>query len=294
MYDARSSSVDNANLIFGIVTVVVVGIAFAVAWFGTGWLSSDSSAGSSLPVQVNVSGESPLAQAFPSRDEQRLLGALAQLDAEEYSVLEMGIVKARNREAEIEVLSESIGRAMIENVEHLARISSTDINRMLESASRALNAAHRSGNALCMGSTYADFEHLGPRQAEREAKRLIEKAGLTMETAHAIAVSFQADLLEMTVRARSNPQRHGKLTPQDEAAFQTLMISFMSDPAFVDLAMAGSQENALASMNFCEMGAKVLREVRALPDGTKARAWASIFDLPEVREGLREAKNYAF
>ena len=135
---------------------------------------------------------------------------------------------------------------------------------------------------------------MNPQRAEREAKRLLERSGFDMESAHAMAVSFQADFVEMTLRARANPQRHGKLTPQDEAAFQGLLMSFMTDPAFMSMAMADNQKDALAKLNVCELGAKVIREVRKLPDGTKARAWASVFDMPEVRQGLREAKNFSF
>lgn len=281
-------------MIFGVATLVVVGLTFAAAWFGTGLLGSKPGAAGPLPVAAAISGDSPLAQAFSSPDEQRLLRAFSQLDSKGFSQLEASIANAGGREAQIEALGEAVTMSLLNNAEHLARVSAADINALLNSAGRALNAAQASNNALCLGSTYAQLEGMNPSRAEREIKRLMERSGYTVETAHAMAISFQADFVEMTLRARANPQRHGKLTPQDEAAFQGLLMSFMTDPDFMSMAMADSQEAAMKDMNVCEMGAKVIREVRKLPDGTKARAWASVFDMPEVRQGLREAKNFSF
>ncbi|MEL6567970.1 MAG: hypothetical protein AAFQ22_06090 [Pseudomonadota bacterium] len=294
MYDARSSTGDKSDMIFGVATLVVVGVAFAAAWFGTGLFKSDAPSGAALPVAATMSGDSPLAQAFSEPNEQRLLRAYSQLDPKGYAQLETRIGATNSREKQIEALGEAVGLSILNNAEHLARVSASDINGMLDTATQALNAARSSNNQLCLGSTYTHLEGMSPARAQREAERLLEKAGFNVESAHAMAVSFQADFLEMAVRAKSNPQRHGKLTPQDEAAFQNLMMSFMTDPAFLSVAMADSQEAAMANLNLCEMGVKVLREVRQLPDGTKARAWASVFDMPEVRQGLREAKNFAF
>jgi hypothetical protein len=298
MYDARSSTGDSSNIVFGVVTLVVVGLAFALAWFGTGILGgtgggNGNGKGALAPV-AEFSPDSPLSLAFATPDEQRLLQSLSQLDAEAYSELEAQIANVSGREAQIETLGQTVGVVLVNNAEHLAHISAADINNMLDSAGRALNAARASNNELCLGSTYSRLEDMNPRRAERELKRLLERSGFDMESAHAMAVSFQADFLEMTARARANPVRHGKLTPQDEAAFQGLLMSFMTDPAFMGLAMANDPQEAMAKLNVCEIGAKVVREVRQLPDGTKARAWASVFDMPEVRQGLREAKNFSF
>ncbi|MEO0786632.1 MAG: hypothetical protein AAFY10_13120, partial [Pseudomonadota bacterium] len=297
MYDARSSTGDNANIVFGVVTLVVVGLAFALAWFGSGLLGGNGSGGSGKLAAANpveIASDSPLLQAFPSADEQRLLSALASLDKNRYAELEADIAKARGRDKQIELLGEATGRALLDNADHLAHVSAADLNGMLDAATSALTKVKANSRELCLGSTYSDFEHLSPRQAQREAERLMQRAGFDKESAHAMGVAMQADLLEMTLRARANPQRHGKLTSQDEAAFESLLMSFMTDPAFMRIAMADNQQQAMANLNVCDMGLKVLREVRRLPDGTKARAWASVFDMPEFRRGLRQAKNFSF
>ncbi|MEM1151226.1 MAG: hypothetical protein AAGI03_11825, partial [Pseudomonadota bacterium] len=138
MYDARSSTGDKGDLIFGVATLVVVGVAFVAAWFGAGLLNGDTDASQPLPVAANVSGETALAQAFPSADEQRLLRAFSQLDATRFAALESSIASAGDREAQIEALGEAVGFSLLDNAQHLARVSAADINAMLDSAGRAL------------------------------------------------------------------------------------------------------------------------------------------------------------
>ncbi|MEM1106503.1 MAG: hypothetical protein AAGH87_08940 [Pseudomonadota bacterium] len=295
MYDARNSTGDRANLVFGVATLVVVSLAFALAWFAGGAVSGDGRGAGAAPISsFSPDDGSALAAAFTSPEEARLLSAMGRLDPAVLGDLEARIAATGAREDHIEILRETTGRLLIDNAEHLAGITGSDINAMLDDAARTLGQVRASNNELCMGATYASFENMSPRQAQREADRLMAKVGLGPEDAHQMSVSWQAKFVDMTARAKQNPVRHGKLTPQDEAAFEGLVMGFMTDPTFVRMAMSNNQADALASVNFCDMGLKVIREIRKLPDGTKARAWASVFDMPEVRQALRDAKSLGF
>lgn len=289
MYDARGSSGSGSgNLVFGLVTVLVVGLAFLLAWFGGGLLTNKSS--NPVSQRAALPEGSALTSLMSSPDEQRFLAALNSLDAGIYARLERDYASADTREDQLRTVGEAAGRVIMENVEHLAHVSADDINRMLGLALRQISVARRENSALCRGATYVGVEGM----THPEMERWLARNGLTLETAYATSVTWQADILEMIERARRSPEQHGKLTRQDEQAFQGLMMSMMSDPAIMQLAMSNGDTAALQNVNVCAVAESVLRQVNGLPDGTKARAWAAMFETPEFRQGIRQARDLGF
>ena len=292
MYDARgSSSGGNGNLLFAIVTIVVVGLAFLFAWFGGGLFSGGSSdtpaiANAALPQDSTVSTE------LNSDEEQRFLLALNTLDPSTYSQLESEFASATSQDDRLKTVGIAAGRAIMANAEHLAHISSNDINQLLDMALRDVSAARRADHQLCKGSSYIDMD---PNMSQVQTERWLERHGLGFNDVYMSSVGWQADILEMINRAKRSPSHHGQLNRQDEAAFQGLAMSLMSDPAIMQLMMSqGNDRSAMRNLDVCFVAESLLREVRALPDGTKTRAWAAAFDSPEFRQGLREARRAGF
>ena len=284
MYDARGSSEGGSgHLLFAIVALVVVGLAFLVAWFGGGLFSGKSS----TPIAENVSLEgSVLAARMSSPEEQRFLMALSTLDSGAYARLEREYTSAGDRDAQLKTVGEAAGRAVMGNVEHLAHISADDINRMLGLALREVGEARRADHELCRASSYTGVQNMNQQQRER----WLAGHGLSLEAAYQDSVEWQADILEMIERAKRSPQRHGKVTSQDEQAVQRLILSLSSDPAIMQLLMSNGDPSAMGNVNVCAMAETLLREVRALPDGTKARTWAALFDTREFRQAMRQAR----
>jgi hypothetical protein len=62
----------------------------------------------------------------------------------------------------------------------------------------------------------------------------------------------------------------------------------------MQLAMSNGDTAALGNVNVCAVAETLLREVRGLPDGTKTRAWASLFDTPEFHRALQQAQLMGF
>ncbi|MCI4643789.1 MAG: hypothetical protein MRY64_03285 [Hyphomonadaceae bacterium] len=290
MYDARGSSSSGAgNLVFGGVTLVVVGLAFLLAWFGGDLFSGKS--GDGLSSRAALPTDSALSEMMRSPEEKRFLTALNRLDASAYSRLEAEYTSAGNREDQLKTVGEAAGWVIMNNAEHLAHVSANDLNEMLDTALAEVGAARRANHALCKGSSYVGVENM----SQPEMERWLARHGLSLETAYMSSVGWQADILEMIERAKRSPQRHGKINRQDEQAFQGLMMSMMSDPAIMQLAMTNGKDTAaLRNVDVCAVGESLLREVRELPDGTKARAWATMFDMPEFRQGLSQVRNMGF
>ena len=288
MYDARGSSGSGSgNLVFGLIAIAVVGLAFLLAWFGGGFLNGKSS----NPIsQAAAPQTGALASLMSTPEEQRFLAALNSLDSGIYAQLDGDYTAAGNGGDQLRTVGEAAGRAIMENVEHLPNISADDINGMLTEALRQVSAARQSNHQLCRGATYVGVEDMSPADVER----WLARNGLSLDAVYASTVVWQANLLEMIQRAKRSPKRHGKINSQDEQAFQGLMMAMMSDPVIMQLAMANGDTAALSNVNVCAVAESVLRQVNGLPDGTKARAWAAVFDMPEFREGMRQARQMGF
>lgn len=283
MYDARGKTGPfGSDALFGVLTLCVVAFAFLAVWKGP-----DLMGGGSAPVSAMAAVPAEAAPASAgSPQEQRYLAALAALSPQIHSDLERRLsADGLDRAAMRLALQEAGARAFMEHAANLPHVAVDDLDRMLERVIGELEKASRSGSELCKGSMLAKLEGMAPAKLQRELGR----AGLDMDAADALSLELGADALEMLARARSNPARHGKLTARDETALQGLAMSLMADPQIMQAMMASSEREAMAGMDVCALGVSALSAVRDLPDGTKGRAWAAMFDQPDVKRALRDA-----
>ena len=299
MYDARSRTTSvNGDLVFLAIAVVVVALAFVAAWTVPGLLGSKSApptASTSNNVPPPSGGSSPVAMGalakFDSPSEQRYLNAVHRLTPNAIAELEVKIAAGTlDATSELRAVQEASGQAILQNLDHLAHVSTADLNAMLDTSITHLRTARQSQSKLCEGSFLASFENKSVRQTEA----MLRRAGFTEEAFADYAFDIGADMLEMLDRAKRTPARHGKMNKSDEAALQGLMMSLMSDPTLMQLAMAGNDPSALKSVNVCSVGISLLNAVKTLPDGTKGRAWAAMFDQPDVRRALKQAEGFQF
>lgn len=288
MYDARGASNEGSgNLLFATVTIVVVGLAFLGAWFGGGVFAGKSS----NPIaQSTAIEDSALSAQMSSPEEQRFLYALNALDSDAYTRLERDYMSAGTRDARLKTVGDAATRAVMANIQHLAHISAQDINQMLSLALREVGEARHANHELCRGSSYAGLKSMSRRQVAN----WMGSHALDPEAAYTNSVIWQADLLEMIARAKRAPQRHGQLTAQDQQAFRGLALSLMSDPVIMQLAMSNGDPAALGDADVCAMAETLLREVRGLPDDTKARGWASLLETPEFQRGLGQIRQMGY
>lgn len=280
-------------MIFPLALVGVIIAAFAAAWFLFGMSPSSGSGTQQLPrLAAGDTNNTPaIAAHLQSPDEQRFVAALAELDAGALTDLERTLSRdGLSREREIEAIMRAGGEAVIANVDALRHVSGRDINMMIDTAITQLQMAERANSPLCQGATLERLSTQSPAQVQR----WMTQNGLGVDQVYDVSMAFQADFMEMIVRARRNPTRHGPLTPRDEAAFQSFAMSLMSEPQIMSAMMASDQSQAVANIDFCAVGVSVLRRARQLDDGLKGRAWSAAFSMPEFEQAMSQARAFGF
>ncbi len=288
MYDARNSTGGNSNLVFGLVTLAVVGGAFLAVWKGPDLIGGASSASPAPQVAASISAPDGVSAIAISPEEKRFLAVISRLSPDTYRDLALRLPSVGNDHLErMEVMFVAAYPVLIENADYLGRVSVQDIDRLTDTTIRELGSFQRSGTKWCKGSFLAQFEGKSPTQAAN----MVYKNGLTHDVAAPIALAINSEFYEMIERAKKNPTRHGKVTPSDEQALQAMVMSLMADPSVMKAMMAGGDEKeALKRLDVCSIGATALKSFRRLPGATKGRAWAAMFDHPDFKRALRDAE----
>lgn len=288
MYDARDSSGNNSNLIFGLVTLLVVGGAFLAVWKGPDLIGGGGSASPAPQVSRAISAPDGIGAVAVSQEEERFLAVISRLSPETYRDLALRLPSLGDDRLErMETMFVAAYPVLIENADYLSRVSVRDIDRLTDTTIRELGSFQRSGSKWCKGSFLAQFEG----KSTTQAANMVYKNGLTHDVAAPIALAINSEFYEMIERAKTNPTRHGKVTPSDEQALQGMVMSLMADPSVMKAMMAGGDEKeALKRLNVCSIGVTALKSFRRLPDATKGRAWAAMFDHPNFKRALREAE----
>jgi len=292
MYDARDRNAGMGGTgKFALIAVGVVASVFMVTLKGPDMFGGQASphlatAGQTAPKQA------ALAARLTSPDERRVLAALQKLSPKAVSALETDTAQGlADRDRRAEAVNQAAGQAIAENIDVLAQMRVSDLDRLATRLTADLKRARQSGSRLCQGATYARLEGQSPGQIEA----WLRAQGFTQARFYDTAMGYNALFLEAVARARHDPARHGKLTGEDEAALQGLMMSLMSDPALMQAAMApqgSGRADAARRINVCELGLAMLQGVRTLPEGTKGRAWAAMFERAEVRRAMQQAANF--
>ena len=289
MYDARSrTGGDKSNLVFGLATLGVVGGTFLAVWKGPDLVGAGGPASPNAAVSASLSAPGDIDSVALSPQETRFLSVLSRLSPETYRELALRLPSVgQDRLKRMEVMFMAAYPVLIENADHLEKVSVRDINRLTDTAINELRKFQQSGTKWCKGSFLARFEG----KSKREAANMVYANGLTHDVAAPIALTINAEFYELIERARTSPTHHGNLTAADEQALQGMVMSLMADPSVMKAMMAGGdQSEALKQLNVCSIGVTALRSFRRLPGDTKGRAWAAMFDHPDYKRAIREAE----
>lgn len=289
MYDARSrTGGETSNLVFGLATLAVVGGAFLAVWKGPDLMGAGGPASPAAAVSASLSAPGDIGSVAMSPQETRFLSVISRLSPETYRELALRLPSVgQDQLKRMEVMFVAAYPVLIENADHLGKVSVRDIDRLTDTAIKELRKFQQSGTKWCKGSFLARFEG----KSTRQAANMVYANGLTHDVAAPIALTINAEFYELIERARTNPTHHGKLTAADEQALQGAVMSLMADPSVMKAMMAGgNQSEALKQLNVCSMGVTALRSFRRLPGATKGRAWAAMFDHPDYKRAIREAE----
>lgn len=297
MYDARdrSASGSGGNLLFGLLTLGVVAGAFVAVWKGPDLLKSTAGA-KSVPVAAApgtpaAGVPASLASVYPTANEQRYLAALETLSPGALASLERRVSGGVAEEVRITAIYEAAMPAFSQNVKALAGLHSEDLDRLVDLSRTMLRQLSSSNGKLCKGATYLELENKSPAEIEG----WLRAQGLSQVGMYTQSMGLNAEFMEMMVRAKRSPARHGRVTGADEQAVQQVMMSMMADPQIMQIMMSaqggsGNEREILRSLDICRLGVSVLDRIDSLPADTKGRLWASAFDNAEVRRALRSVQ----
>jgi hypothetical protein len=111
-------------------------------------------------------------------------------------------------------------------------------------------------------------------------------------------VRFSKEFVELAAAGKDAPAIDAKLTPQDETALQSVVVSLISDRKVMNLVQTGMIQARGGSANYdefenldlCALGQTLIDKLDQLPDGTKARLWAmGATEFSKMMKGGRSA-----
>jgi hypothetical protein len=115
-----------------------------------------------------------------------------------------------------------------------------------------------------------------------EDPRELQKASEYGSPVYDFNMRFSKELVELAAAGRSAPVVSATLTPQDETALQSVMLSLLSDKDVMNLVQLGMSQangqradfNAVNNIDVCDLGHTLIEKLDRLPDDTKGRLLA--------------------
>ncbi|MEM5515395.1 hypothetical protein WNY37_00440 [Henriciella sp. AS95] len=296
MFDARDSEAKSGGgLIFGLATVALVSVLFV----GVLYFPSLTGPGKSEVAASEQPENITLLSAFEDEPTRTFIRKLRRTFPSEASALERDVLRARSRGAdEVElglIVMQAGTHAVASSIDRLSMADEIYAERILETTSQALRELSASGAPYCKGSDLIQFAKLSDQELYAAVfDRVGHGAGL-----YDFGLELNGIFLDAIRDARADPIIHGRLTSSDMGALQRLGLSVMTNPDLMLLLTTegksrSEMDAAVASVNFCDLGAKLIEQVNDLPDGTKGRVWAELWIQVE-RDGIeRMFYRYAY
>lgn len=200
--------------------------------------------------------------------------------------LKLALIDAKARKADDAEISLIILKAGLDPVMgSLDRLSRADVrflNEILSLTRTELEALDASGAPYCQGSDLVEYAGLAEQELYRTVFNHIEPG----DPLYGYLLKVSGILLDAIRDARSHPQLHAGPSRSDMGALQTLGLSMLTD---ADITMLMTTEGksrremdrVLETVNFCDLGARMIGRVERLPEQTKGRVWY---------EGLRQLR----
>ena len=281
-FDARDSSKSSGgnNLVFGAITVVIMSAAFfAVLNLPTSGPDLRAETDASEPAEriVAIMDADPAFHhpGLSTNPAKAYLATLRRIDPEASKRLDAKLASTRH-DKQADVTLVHAADVLKTHAKTLALANTHHVDTWLDMTRDGLRRASHKNHEWCAGSRYtalAELDHTSPDAIAYEL------SGLEAELNDYAFTSLNHFLLAIE-DARKNPVQRGPVIPRDEAALQGVVMSMVSDPQVLPLIMSaqagGSPEDAMKSVNVCELAATAVTAVKTLPQDTKGRVFAEI------------------
>lgn len=279
MYDAskgHSASGTNSNLVFGLIFVAVVAIAFCIAFL----IPVGSGKSDGLPEMKLTSTNNVLLAELNDPNTREFFTLLEQVDPDAALDLEIDAETAVEDGADKNELVMMVFSAMDPSgLQDLARSDVKHFDAILKHARSGLDSMSRGRSKWCKGSTYEKF-------ADMSQYRIMKEVETTFgydSDAYAWGIQLNSLLLKARLDGQKNPVKNGKMTSKDESLLQNAMMKLIADPQVMQLMMMGNmskqeQSSALKSVDACRLGGSALGILTTLPTDTRRRMWGEMAD----------------
>lgn len=284
MYDARGGGA-KSTVIFGTITLVVVGLAF----FGVLLMPNGGKASS--PVANIAQTENAVLDKLDDSATRNYVMTLARVSPRAADQLDADVTAAladkANKDELAVIVMQSFNEDMLLNIRHLAKADVKHFDAMMASFKIGLRGLSQSRSKYCKGSFYEDLANENPEKIQRMvlSEFSYDSAGYKW------GVQMNTQMLEAIEDAKANPVRHGKLNSGDEKAMQTLALRLVTDPQVVKIMSLQGADKATAAraargLDFCRLGVTGIDAIQSLPADTRGRMWAEGFK--QIKSGELE------
>ena len=277
MYDARGSSgmsPQQANLIFAVVTVVVIAIAF----FGVLFFPFGSSTAPSGAAIATAQSDHPILTRLSDSKTEQYIAKLETAAPESAKLLRKEAAAAIARNAgENELVMLMMSSYDEDDFRVLAKADIRHIDAISKHLTDGLHSLSRTNSKWCRASHYESMSNVDPALVISDLGR-----ALGYKTAfYNWTLDLNMIMLNAVEDARINPKKYSGLTPSDEAVMQRAMMGLLANPQIMQLMMLqGSSpadaKRAVANVDFCELGLSLEGVYSGLPKGTRERLWGEM------------------
>lgn len=268
-----------------VLALAVTGFLFAWPSLTGGQISDEVASDREAEAEAALAelGEDPLTRTYFRKLDSAFPAEARQLRETLLVALERGVP-----EGEIGVLLLQAGSEPI--MQSLQRLSKADIryaNEVMELTRSRLEGLSASGAPYCMGTDLVAYAEL----AEQEAYLLLQSYLAPGEPLYDYSLETLTILLDAVIDARIRPQNRGYPSRADMSALQTLGTGALFDSDLTLLLTTEGKSRremdaALETVNFCDLGVRMIQRVENLPEMTKARLWTTGLDYLD-RYGIR-------
>lgn len=283
MYDARSNQSEQSGLIFGVVTVLVISIAF----FGV-LMWPNKSTDKNIPMADATQEASQLAATLDDEVTRTYLASLNRIAPQSAARLETAAAKAAkggaNKDELALLVMDSLGEDLVSNAKSLAKADVRHFDAILDISEKGLRSLSQSHSKWCTGRHYERYVGMSPAGLQQVVQ---DEFGYG-SPAYEWGLQVNIIALEAIEDAKSNPRNYGRMTAADEMAMQTVAMRMLTNPQVMQLmtlqgASQADQMRAVRNLDFCSLAVSGIDAVQSLPNDTRARLWVEGFH--EINNG---------
>lgn len=276
MYDARGPAAaggSSQNLLFGLLTILVIVAAFAGTFFLPDILGGSARSG---PASAAAAPKDRLIARLQAEEPRlaTIFTHLREADPAGYDRFSSQVSASATQSEIMTITQQWLAESFADADQLITKIDVRHINALTDLSMRGLTELARSGSPYCKVSTWEKYQNMPQAQMQAEFFKLGQSAqpgGKLYEfSLDALVISAQA-----LSEARRSPKSYGPLTAADQMQLQGLVQTFIMSPEIMPLLMAQNDPAKARNIDICGVGTAALRTFRNLPDDLKGRMLSS-------------------